>query len=90
MNEPHRGYIEVPSMYAWDYNTDLHLGPVRKRFLFFLLSIPHSLTLYSVNSVPNQLIRPRCWSPNHRSVLLSFLPNAYQENLHRHSQPQRS
>ena len=30
MNEPHRGYIDIPSMYAWDYNTDLHLGYVRQ------------------------------------------------------------
>ena len=30
MNEPHRGYIDLQSMHAFDYNTDLHLGPVRK------------------------------------------------------------
>ena len=30
MNEPHRGYIELQSMHAFDYNTDLHLGHVRK------------------------------------------------------------
>lgn len=29
MNEPHRGYIELESMHAFDYNTDLHLGHVR-------------------------------------------------------------
>ena len=30
MNEPHRGYIDLQSMHAFDYNTDLHLGHVRK------------------------------------------------------------
>ena len=30
MNEPHRGYIELQSMHAFDYNTDLHLGHVRE------------------------------------------------------------
>ena len=30
MNEPHRGYINVPSMHSFDYNTDLHLAHVRK------------------------------------------------------------
>lgn len=27
-NEPHRGYIELYSWDAWDYNTDLHIGLV--------------------------------------------------------------
>ena len=30
MNEPHRGYVEIYSMHAFDYNTDLHLGHVRE------------------------------------------------------------
>lgn len=30
MNEPHRGYVELQSLHAFDYNTDLHLGHVRK------------------------------------------------------------
>jgi hypothetical protein len=29
MNEPHRGYIDLPSLYGFDYNTDLHLGDIR-------------------------------------------------------------
>ena len=29
MNEPHRGYIDLPSLHSFDYNTDLHLGDVR-------------------------------------------------------------
>jgi hypothetical protein len=29
MNEPHRGYIDLPSLRKFDYNTDLHLGNVR-------------------------------------------------------------
>ena len=30
MNEPHRGYIDLPSLYRFDYNTDLHLSYVRE------------------------------------------------------------
>ena len=30
MNEPHRGCIQIPSLHAFDYNTDLHLSHVRK------------------------------------------------------------
>ncbi len=30
MNEPHRGYIDLQSMHAFDYNTDLHLSHVRE------------------------------------------------------------
>ena len=29
MNEPHRGYIDLPSLHEFDYNTDLHLSAVR-------------------------------------------------------------
>jgi hypothetical protein len=29
MNEPHRGYIDLPSLHEFDYNTDLHLGNIR-------------------------------------------------------------
>ncbi|KZT08198.1 glycoside hydrolase family 5 protein [Laetiporus sulphureus 93-53] len=37
MNEPHRGYIELKSMHAFDYNTDLHLGHVPTAFQSFML-----------------------------------------------------
>ena len=26
MNEPHRGYVELHSPYAWDFKTDLAIG----------------------------------------------------------------
>lgn len=29
LNEPHRGYIDIASLHAFDYNTDLHLSYVR-------------------------------------------------------------
>ncbi|KIJ91723.1 glycoside hydrolase family 5 protein [Laccaria amethystina LaAM-08-1] len=37
MNEPHRGYIQVPSLHAFDYNTDLHLSHVPSAFQSFQL-----------------------------------------------------
>jgi hypothetical protein len=30
MNEPHRGFIDLPSLHGYDYNTDLHLAHVRE------------------------------------------------------------
>ncbi|KAI6041477.1 glycoside hydrolase family 5 protein [Pisolithus marmoratus] len=37
MNEPHRGYIDLPSLYQFDYNTDLHLSYVPSAFQSFML-----------------------------------------------------
>ncbi|CCM01373.1 uncharacterized protein FIBRA_03423 [Fibroporia radiculosa] len=41
MNEPHRGYVELQSMHAFDYNTDLHLGHVPTAFQSFTLGAGH-------------------------------------------------
>ncbi|KAI0697370.1 glycoside hydrolase family 5 protein [Cytidiella melzeri] len=41
MNEPHRGYIDLQSMHAFDYNTDLHLGSVPTPFQSFMLGAGH-------------------------------------------------
>ncbi|KAI0340430.1 glycoside hydrolase family 5 protein [Trametopsis cervina] len=41
MNEPHRGYIDLQSMHAFDYNTDLHLGPVPTPLQSFMLGAGH-------------------------------------------------
>ncbi|KAF9238092.1 glycoside hydrolase family 5 protein [Melanogaster broomeanus] len=37
MNEPHRGYIELPSLHEFDYNTNLHLAYVPSAFQSFML-----------------------------------------------------
>ncbi|PCH36934.1 glycoside hydrolase family 5 protein [Wolfiporia cocos MD-104 SS10] len=41
INEPHRGYVELKSMNAFDYNTDLHLGHVPTAFQSFMLGAGH-------------------------------------------------
>ncbi|KAF9452093.1 glycoside hydrolase family 5 protein [Macrolepiota fuliginosa MF-IS2] len=41
INEPHRGYIDLQSMYSFDYNTDLHLGPIPSPFQSFQLGAGH-------------------------------------------------
>ncbi|KJA23943.1 glycoside hydrolase family 5 protein [Hypholoma sublateritium FD-334 SS-4] len=41
MNEPHRGYINVPSLHSFDYNTDLHLSHVPSAFESFQLGAGH-------------------------------------------------
>ncbi|KAH9921814.1 glycoside hydrolase superfamily [Fomitopsis serialis] len=45
MNEPHRGYVELHSMHAFDYNTDLHLGHVPTAFQSFMLGAGHPATV---------------------------------------------
>ncbi|KIJ64803.1 glycoside hydrolase family 5 protein [Hydnomerulius pinastri MD-312] len=37
MNEPHRGYIGLPSLHKFDYNTDLHLSHVPSALESFML-----------------------------------------------------
>ncbi|KAG8216122.1 glycoside hydrolase family 5 protein [Butyriboletus roseoflavus] len=37
MNEPHRGYINIPSLHTFDYSTDLHLSHVPSAFQSFML-----------------------------------------------------
>ncbi|KAE9405555.1 glycoside hydrolase family 5 protein [Gymnopus androsaceus JB14] len=41
MNEPHRGYVEVPSLHQFDYYTDLHLSAVPTAFESFQLGAGH-------------------------------------------------
>lgn len=47
MNEPHTGYIGLPSMHQFDYNTDLHLNDVPSALQSFMLGagyptlVPH-------------------------------------------------
>ncbi|KIM25743.1 glycoside hydrolase family 5 protein [Serendipita vermifera MAFF 305830] len=41
MNEPHRGYIDLPSLHGWDYNTDLHLSYIPSAFNSFTLGAGH-------------------------------------------------
>lgn len=30
LNEPHPGFVNLLFLYEFDYNTELHLGPIRK------------------------------------------------------------
>ncbi|KAF8802051.1 glycoside hydrolase family 5 protein [Phlegmacium glaucopus] len=41
INEPHPGYIGLPSLNAFDYNTDLHLSHVPSAFQSFQLGTGH-------------------------------------------------
>lgn len=53
MNEPHRGYIELYSMYSFDSNTDLQLGYHANALESFALSDGYSLSIpYYVPSFP--------------------------------------
>lgn len=53
MNEPHRGYLELHSMYTFDSNTDLHFGYHANALESFALSDGYSLPIpYYVASFP--------------------------------------
>ncbi|KAF8521332.1 glycoside hydrolase family 5 protein [Gautieria morchelliformis] len=41
LNEPHRGYIELESLHAFDYNTDLHLREIPSALAGFTLGAGH-------------------------------------------------
>ncbi|THH17235.1 hypothetical protein EW146_g3534 [Bondarzewia mesenterica] len=45
MNEPHRGYIDLPSLHEFDYNTDLHLSHVPSALQSFLLGSGYPATV---------------------------------------------
>ncbi|KAA1475251.1 glycoside hydrolase family 5 protein [Dentipellis sp. KUC8613] len=45
MNEPHRGYIGLPSLHGFDYNTDLHLSHVPSALQSFMLGSGYPTTV---------------------------------------------
>ena len=40
INEPHPGYVGLPSLHGFDYNTDLHLSHIRELIGSNLQTIP--------------------------------------------------
>lgn len=75
MNEPHRGYIELPSMHAFDYNTDLHLAHVR----MYSLQFQDKLHLLKPDySFCPTVLCSWSWPRYARAALLSFVPHAEQ------------
>ena len=40
INEPHPGYVGLPSLHGFDYNTDLHLSHIRELIGLNLQTIP--------------------------------------------------
>ncbi|KAL4071735.1 glycoside hydrolase family 5 protein [Scleroderma citrinum] len=73
MNEPHRGYIDLPSLYQFDYNTDLHLSHVPSALQSFMLGAGYP-TLVS-NWTRSFPMPTRCTS---NSVLNSASRNAWR------------
>ncbi|KIJ89937.1 glycoside hydrolase family 5 protein [Laccaria amethystina LaAM-08-1] len=76
MNEPHRGYIQVPSLHAFNYNTNLHLSHVHKSNR---LATHASLNLlYSFHLLILPVGR---WPPHPRFNLDLFIPHAYTKDI---------
>ena len=76
MNEPHRGYIQIPSLHAFDYNTDLHLSHVRKS-----ISLATHAFLNPLRSVRLPILPVGCWAPYPRFNMDSFIPHAYEKDV---------
>ena len=72
MNEPNRGYIQIPSLHAFDYNTDLHLWHVRKS-----VSVATHASLDPLRSARLPILPVGCWPPNSRFNLDPVIPHAY-------------
>ncbi|KAF8750383.1 Cellulase (glycosyl hydrolase family 5) [Rhizoctonia solani] len=45
MNEPHRGYVSIPSLHSFDYNTDLHLHDTPNALQSFALGAGHAVRI---------------------------------------------
>ncbi|KAG9124154.1 hypothetical protein FRC07_012642 [Ceratobasidium sp. 392] len=45
MNEPHRGYISIPSLHGFDYTTDLHLHDTPNALQSFALGAGHAVPI---------------------------------------------
>ncbi|GAA6010167.1 hypothetical protein JCM10207_005648 [Rhodosporidiobolus poonsookiae] len=74
INEPHRGYIELLSPYAWDFNTDLAIGYFPSAVQSWALGIgkpvliPHYVPSFPVTAISHHvLLRP----PRNRTAWLS-------------------
>ena len=74
MNEPHRGYIELQSMHAFDYNTDLHLGHVRK---WHSVYVGRTLVFTRAYSYRLPILHARFRSLDYRRGLDPLVPNAH-------------
>lgn len=90
MNEPHRGYIELQSMHAFDYNTDLHLGHVRESHTPFCV-IAHAQHQRRATSHRIPVLHARGRSPYRRWALDALVPDAHAPYLaarHQHRGPE--
>ncbi|KIK98867.1 glycoside hydrolase family 5 protein [Paxillus rubicundulus Ve08.2h10] len=71
MNEPHRGYIDIPSLHKFDYNTDLHLSYVPSAFESFMLGSGYpTLVSHWTRSfpMPTRLTSRSVLNPDNRSA----------------------
>ena len=75
LNEPHPGYIGLPSLNGFDYNTDLHLSHVRESIALILQTIT-SMMIFSTYSICFPVIPTRNWTSNLRIYMDTFFPDA--------------
>ena len=92
MNEPHRGYIDLPSLHKFDYNTDLHLGNVRAYSLPCCSVSPRPMLtpMRHTFSIRLAIFPPRCWPSYYRRLLDTIFPHAYEVHGSTTRQPKGS
>lgn len=91
MNEPHRGYIDLPSLHKFDYNTDLHLGNVRAYSLpcCSVSPRPMLIPMRHTFSIRLAIFPPRCWSSYYRRLLDTIFPHAHEVHGSKAPRPKR-
>ena len=57
INEPHSGYVGLPSLNAFDYNTDLHLSDIRELIASNLQTIPGINNIFNYTASAFQSFR---------------------------------
>ena len=76
MNEPHPGYIGLPSLNAFDYNTDLHLSHVRESITSVLRIVTNCQWVFLTYSICFPVIPIGNWTSDIGVNMDSFLPYA--------------
>lgn len=82
MNEPHRGYVSIPSLHEFDYTTDLHLHDTPNALQSFALGAGHAVPIpHYVRSWPwptrvgKTVLRNQEGAPLLAPFLISFSDN---------------
>ena len=72
INEPHPGYIGLPTLHGWNYQTDLHLGAAPSPLQSFAAGSGHE--------TPGVAVYTRSWPVPTRKTASTVLPHKGEES----------